>query len=175
MPKIIKDVENKILLEAKNLLVNSNYASFNIRELSKKSGFSTGTIYNYFTNKKELVNSVFFKDWDDALERMSKINVTYSTFEEKLFQIYLEMDNFLKVFFQIFLEISSLSHSNCHPACLNSLKDLLDEIVTCEKLNKNLTSNLSNETICKFLISNLMLLCTDKTLNFDEFYSMIKL
>lgn len=175
MPKIIKDVENRILLDAKELLINSNYASFNIRELSKKSGFSTGTIYNYFTNKKELVNAVFFKDWDKALERISKINTTYNTFEEKLFQVYLEMDNFLKVFFPIFLEISSLSHSNCHPACLNSLKDLLDEIVTCEKLNKQITSTLSNEKICKFLISNLMLLCTDKTLNFNEFFSLIKL
>lgn len=175
MPKIIKDVKDKILLDAKELLINSNYAAFNIRDLSKKSGISTGTIYNYFTNKRKLISAVFFTDWNLALLRMEKINENYSTLEEKLFQVYLEISDFLKLYLNIFLEISSFEKSNCHPTCLKSLYHLIDEILQFERGKGTITTSLSNEKLCKFIVSNLMTLCTDKTLTFKEFYSLIKL
>lgn len=175
MPKIINNAKEKILLEAKELLINSDYKSFNIRDLSEKSGISTGTIYNYFTNKRDLVNAVFFTDWNEALERMQDINKDFSTLEEKLFQVYLEVDNFLKIYLTIFLEISSFSKSRCHPACLNSLYSLIGEIILFERAKGTITTTLSTEKICRFIINNLMLICTDKTLSFKEIYSLIKL
>lgn len=174
MPKIIEDVEEKILLEAKDLLINSNYTTFTIRALSKKSGVSIGTIYNYFTNKRNLINAVFLSDWNKALERLKNINTNCSTLEEKLFQIYLEIDNFLKIYLSIFLEISSLESSIGHQPYLKSLYSLVDEILIFEKMKGTITTSLSNEKLCKFIINNLILLSTDKTLNFKDLYLLIK-
>lgn len=175
MPKIIENVKDKILLEAKDMLIKNDYSSFNIRDLSKQSGVSTGTIYNYFTNKRNLINAVFFSDWNKALDRMKDINLNFSTLEEKVFQVYLEMNDFLKIYLNIFLEISSSSRSTCPYSCLNQLSPLITEILVFEKNKGNLSTSLSNEIICKFIINNLMLLCTDKTLNFKDIFSMIKL
>lgn len=175
MPKIIKHVENKILQEGKDLLIKNDYFTFNIRDLSEKSGISTGTIYNHFTNKRSLINAIFFSDWNKALERMKNINSSFNTLEEKLFQVYLEIDNFLKIYLRIFLEISSYENSSCHPSCLNSLYDLLDEILVFEKNKGTLSTPLSNEKLSIFIINNLMLLCTDKTLTYKEIYTLMKL
>lgn len=174
MPKIIEHVKDRILLEAKDLLIKSDYTTFNIRNLSKKSGVSTGTIYNYFTNKRNLINAVFLCDWNKALERMKNINTNYSTLDEKLFQIYLEIDNFLSIYLNIFLEISSFENPNGHKSYLKSLYSLIDEILVFEKTKGTITTSLSNEKLCRFIINNLILLCTDKTLNFKEVYSLMK-
>lgn len=175
MPKILESVNETILKEAKELLINSDYDTFNIRELSRKCNISVGTIYNYFPNKYELVRSIFYEDWNKSLERMKNINSIDNSLKLKINQVYLEMNSFLEEYLIIFLQITSKCNIQPHPPGLTSLYPLIDEILNYEREKGSVSSPLYNEKLTKFIINNLLLLCTDNSLTFDEIYSLMNL
>ncbi|MBX7417485.1 TetR/AcrR family transcriptional regulator, partial [Clostridium chauvoei] len=57
---------------------------------------------------------------------------------------------------------------------LDSLYKLVGEILYFEKEKGNITSQLSIEKLTYFTVNNLIVLCKDKTLSFEETYSLIK-
>ncbi len=71
MPKIIRDVEEIILEEAKKELLENGYRDLTIRSLAKRSGIAVGTIYNHFESKNVIVARAIFIDWAKTLEIMS--------------------------------------------------------------------------------------------------------
>ena len=48
MPKIIENIREKILEEAKCQVMESGYASMTIRSVANACGVGVGTVYNYF-------------------------------------------------------------------------------------------------------------------------------
>ena len=70
MPKIIEGAREKILMNAKKRLFEKGYLHLSLREVAKESGIATGTIYNYFANKDELVATVMLEDWNITLKKM---------------------------------------------------------------------------------------------------------
>ena len=47
MPKIIEDVENRILCAARQRLLGGDLSSFSARGIAEDCGIAVGTIYNY--------------------------------------------------------------------------------------------------------------------------------
>lgn len=72
MPKIIKDLRNKILEIAQELFTKEPYDSVDTRRISKKAGIATGTLYNYFPTKEQLFFAVFEKSWSESLQRLEQ-------------------------------------------------------------------------------------------------------
>lgn len=70
MPKIIEGAREKILMNAKRRLFEKGYLHLSLREVAKESGIATGTIYNYFANKDELIATVMLEDWLETLDKM---------------------------------------------------------------------------------------------------------
>lgn len=175
MPKILPNVKNSILTEARELLVNSDYEAFNIRDLSAKCNISIGTIYNYFPNKRELINAIFQLDWNSALLRMENLNSSYTTLYDKLYKVYIELDNFLHSYLKIFIQIASNSIPYSKPSYISTLYPILDEIISYERLQGTITTKVSTENINKILINILMLPCIDKTLDFQDVFSLLSL
>lgn len=177
MPKIIESVQETILTEAKEMLVKSDYDSFNIRDLSKKCSISVGTIYNYFPSKYELIHSVFIDDWDKVLKKINGINLEDRSFYEKLKAMYLEVDGFLEKYMRVFVQMASniKRDKNSSKQALELLYPLINEMLDIEREKCTLTTKLPNDKLNRFIVNNLMLLCNDKTLTFDEVYSLMKL
>ncbi|ATD56194.1 helix-turn-helix domain-containing protein [Clostridium chauvoei] len=174
MPKIIKNVRALILSKGKNLLIEKSYSEFNIRELAKLCDVSVGTIYNQFDTKEKLISSIFIDDWNKSLSKIENLNSTSLSLEKKLFSVYKEMNIFISTYISIFHDIfvSNKSHKKINH--LDSLYKLVGEILYFEKEKGNITSQLSIEKLTYFTVNNLIVLCKDKTLSFEETYSLIK-
>lgn len=77
MPKIITNLESKLIAEAKRQIEESGYASMTIRSVAKGCGVGVGTVYNYFSSKEELVATHLLEDWKQCVAAINAVS-TYS-------------------------------------------------------------------------------------------------
>lgn len=92
MPKIIKDLKEKILANAIELFNDFNYKDVTMLGIAKKTGIAVGTLYNYYPNKKELFVDVFKMSWEETFIKLDAIMSEDITFRKKL-------DNFIEVLY----------------------------------------------------------------------------
>ena len=55
MPKIIENLENRLISEAKKQIAEAGYNAVTIRSVAKACGVGVGTVYNYFESKEALL------------------------------------------------------------------------------------------------------------------------
>ena len=67
MPKIIENVREQLLTEAKRQVAEYGYAKTTIRSVAKSCGLGIGTVYNYFPSKDMLIASFLSEDWKQCL------------------------------------------------------------------------------------------------------------
>ena len=90
MPKIVENVRQRILLEAKKQLEETGYGNMTIRSIALGCGIGVGTIYNYFSSKDVIVASFILDDWLKCLDLIKNkiacgddvLMVVYNSFEE---------------------------------------------------------------------------------------------
>ena len=69
MPKIIEDLENRILCAARKRLLGGDLSSFSARGIAEDCGIAVGTIYNYYRDKESLMAAVMAQDWQAELKK----------------------------------------------------------------------------------------------------------
>lgn len=67
MPKIIENLEQKLIEEAQKQVVQSGYGAFTIRSVAKACGVGIGTVYNYFQSKDDLLAAFLLDDWQNCI------------------------------------------------------------------------------------------------------------
>ncbi len=67
MPKIIENVREQLLAEAKKQIAERGYANTTIRSVAGACGIGVGTVYNYFKSKDMLIASFMLEDWQECL------------------------------------------------------------------------------------------------------------
>ncbi len=77
MPKIIENLEDKLILEARRQIAESGYAATTIRSVAKGCGVGVGTVYNYFPSKDALIATYMLSDWRDTMAVVEAVS-TYS-------------------------------------------------------------------------------------------------
>jgi AcrR family transcriptional regulator len=70
MPKIIENIRENLLAEARRQVMEQGYAAMTIRSVAKACGVGVGTVYNYFPSKDMLVASFMLEDWQQCLQRI---------------------------------------------------------------------------------------------------------
>ena len=92
MPRIIENLREQLLKEAKLQIEERGYAETTVRSVAKAVGVGVGTVYNYFESKEMLVASFVFESWKKYLKRMSEL----SDLDERalLFGIYTSLIEF---------------------------------------------------------------------------------
>lgn len=73
MPKIIKNLESKIMNISEKLFIDKGYENVDMRMIAKEVGIAVGTLYNYYSNKRELFEKVFEKSWERTFEKLDNI------------------------------------------------------------------------------------------------------
>lgn len=67
------NIEEIIFKFAKELFYEKGYEQVSMKDISERSGIAVGTLYNYYSNKKELYFSVLEKSWEDTFEKLNFI------------------------------------------------------------------------------------------------------
>lgn len=70
MPKIIENLQEQLMEEARHQVEKNGYGAVTIRSIAAACGVGTGTVYNYFSSKEELTASFMLKDWQTCLGSM---------------------------------------------------------------------------------------------------------
>lgn len=77
MPKIIVNLESRLIEEAKKQIEESGYGAMTIRSVAKACGVGVGTVYNYFPSKDDLLATYMLSDWNECVTVINAVS-TYS-------------------------------------------------------------------------------------------------
>ena len=74
MPKIIKNLENKLIEEAKKQIEKDGYGAVTIRSIANACGVGVGTVYNYFSSKEALLATYMLADWNTCIAAIQAVS-----------------------------------------------------------------------------------------------------
>lgn len=97
MPKIIENIREKLLEEARRQVMDQGYSTMTIRSVARVCGVGVGTVYNYFPSKDMLVASFMLEDWLNCVSAFSRAcekAVTENASKQALQSIYEELSRF---------------------------------------------------------------------------------
>lgn len=89
----IKDKKTAIMEAALKLFTERGFHGTSTSEISKEAGVATGTLFNYFPTKVDLINSLYFKVKGQLSQSMGKEIEAQSTFQDKLKKIWSNLIN----------------------------------------------------------------------------------
>ena len=79
MPKIIENLESKLIEEAKRQVETHGYAAMTIRSVAKACGVGVGTVYNYFPSKEALLATYLLSDWTQCVAAINGVSDSSDT------------------------------------------------------------------------------------------------
>ena len=100
MPRIIENVREQLLDEAKKQIMEKGYAKTTVRSVASACGLGIGTVYNYFSSKEMLIASVMGEDWQECLAWMDE--QTSDRAEDVLRRIYDSFSDFMQRYYALF-------------------------------------------------------------------------
>lgn len=84
MKEQVKDKRTAIMEAALKLFTERGFHGTSTAQISKDAGVATGTLFNYFPTKEDLINSLYFEVKGELSRSMGKGIETESTFQYKL-------------------------------------------------------------------------------------------
>ena len=126
MPKIIENLPQRLLKEARRQIHEAGYGAMTIRSVAQKCGVGVGTVYNYYRSKEEMVASFLLEDWKQCVDSIATCAENTDNIESVLQAIYRNLVDFAGRHMSIFGDHSAaLSFSGSHGAYHNLLRSQL--------------------------------------------------
>lgn len=166
------------LLElARQITDEEGIDAVNIRSLAQRAGIATGTVYNYFSNKDEILLALTEAYWRQALLQMKTI-LTADSFCGQLLEIFA----FLKK--QIDCSAGKLMNSlgnietAGHARMASMQSELESTLIHCLEQDVHVRRDIWNETFTKerfarYIMMNLFMLLKSEMPDIDFFITMI--
>lgn len=88
MKEKIEDKKTALLKAALKLFTERGFHGTSTAQISKEAGVATGTLFNYFPTKEDLINGLYFEVKGDLSRRMGEDLQTQDTFQGKLRKIW---------------------------------------------------------------------------------------
>ena len=64
MPKIIENLDQRLMEEARRQIKETGYGAMTIRSVAAACGVGVGTMYNYYPSKEALAAAFILEDWN---------------------------------------------------------------------------------------------------------------
>jgi AcrR family transcriptional regulator len=178
VPKVLDNPREVILNHARDIVLNEGYENLTIREVSKNSGISVGTIYNCFLTKKDLILQLIEDYWQECLEAVDEIDKDEPDLFLKLFKIYEKFNSFFETFKEGWIRNSTSGHGeNGLIRKKNFLEKFIkkvEEILIEFQNNNSINLFLEPYIISKFLILNFSMMAQFKDFEYTDFEKIIK-
>jgi AcrR family transcriptional regulator len=84
MKEQVKDKKTAIMKAALKLFTERGFQGTSTAHISKEASVATGTLFNYFPTKEDLINSLYFEVKGELSRSMGKEVQAQSTFQDKL-------------------------------------------------------------------------------------------
>ena len=107
MPKIIENLPQRLLEEARRQIAESGFAAMTIRSVAKGCGVGVGTVYNYYPSKEALVASFMLDDWKVCVAAIQDTADHSDSLEPVLRIIYEKLNFFIGQYDPIFQDASA--------------------------------------------------------------------
>ncbi|MBQ8040237.1 MAG: TetR/AcrR family transcriptional regulator [Lachnospiraceae bacterium] len=102
MPKVIENIKEKLLVEARKQVMEQGYSAMTIRSVAGACGVGVGTVYNYFSSKDMLVASFMLEDWQNCMEKIQDCSEKQTEPQAILKCVYDELKRFSKEYASLF-------------------------------------------------------------------------
>ena len=70
MPKIFPNLQQTLLDKTALILREEGYSALSIRRIAAECHVATGTVYNYFKSKDEMIAGIMLHDWSKTVDDM---------------------------------------------------------------------------------------------------------
>ncbi len=170
MPKIIENVREKLMTEARRQVMELGYSAMTIRSVAGACGVGVGTVYNYFSSKDMLVASFMVTDWQRCMAQMTECSARNAKPEEVLRCIYDVLKGFAEQYAGLFRdEGAAASFATVLPERHKQLRSQFAQPLQslCSKQNKA-----DPEFLAEF-IAEAMLTWTLEGRSFEEISSIL--
>lgn len=169
----IIDTKTHILNVAENLALVVGINNITMRMIAEKAEISLGSIYNYYTNKGEIICDIIENFWKDAFSNINLSHIHSLDFLSALETIYYELSNFLHTFKQNWLEQLYLLPAKDRISSKKKEEEYLFKIHTFikrslsnyENIQRNYTST-EIEKLSKFIFDNMIIILKS---DYDDF------
>ena len=171
MPKILNNVREDILKIARDTLINSGYSKISVREIAVKCGIATGTLYNYFQSKQEIITCILNSDWDTMTRRMENSNKINNNSIQKLEFIFVELSFFMNhthnIWYKNYLDKFDINQLYKMKERKKILSIQLSNLIS-DALNNNI-SYIKDDILCELLAGLFLFFANESTINFEKF------
>ncbi len=165
MPKIIENLKDRLILEAKQQIEQSGYGAVTIRSIAKGCGVGVGTVYNYFPSKEALIATHLLEDWKNCIGAIEAVSSGSETAEPVMRCIYGQLTEFASRHSAIFRdESAAASFAGAFSQYHHRLRS---------QLAAPLRKFCSGDFVSAFLAESL-LTWTMAGMPFDEIYEILK-
>lgn len=167
------------LIECARQIANSDgINSINIRLIAEKVGVATGTVYNYFTSKEEILLALTEEFWNETIIEMNSI-LTVNSFDQQLEKIFYFLKDRIEC--SAGQLMSSLGSSEvAGQQRMSAIQASMETIfIRCLKQDQNICKSLWNETFsidlyAHFIMMNMMTLLRAKSTNPQFLIEVVK-
>lgn len=177
MPKTIEDVENLILRSAFELLKAQGYQKLNMREIAKKSNIATGTIYNYFPTKDELMISLIRFYWKDYREKIYELFSSKEDVLTKMRGIFLMIDTFIRTFEGFILEYAKKGNEKPEGRVQKFLNEFRKGIKNALDMDKTISivPSIKTEELSAFIAANMISIALYRLYTYENFEKIVRI
>ena len=165
MPKIIENLRENLVLEAKRQVQEQGYAALTIRSVATACGVGVGTVYNYFDSKDALVAAFMLEDWQACIAQVERTAWTIRQPEPVLRSIYDQLHHYMEQHQPVFADSSALANFSGSPSPYHSLLR--------HQLAQPLLAFCNTEFTAEF-IAEALLTWTVAGRSFEEIYEIIQ-
>ncbi|MBE6542752.1 MAG: TetR/AcrR family transcriptional regulator [Ruminococcaceae bacterium] len=168
MPKIIENVREQLLSEARRQVSERGYANTTIRSVAGECGLAVGTVYNYFKSKDMLIASFMVEDWECCLKQIREHRV--ADLKDYLKFIYDSLIDFMRDHSALFSdkeagEVSYTAFHERHRLLRDQLAAMIVPILHDSYGDRS-------EFASRFIAESLLTWTVEKA-SFDEIYDII--
>lgn len=96
MPKIIENLPERLVSEARRQVEESGYSALTIRSVARECGVGVGTVYNYYPSKEALVAAFMLEDWKRCIADIQACGEKAQGREPVLWAIYENLHSFMR-------------------------------------------------------------------------------
>ena len=169
----IESARENLLFYGKKALLAGGCGSLNVKELAVQCGMATGTFYQYFHNKDDLVMQIVYEECRSIPENIRGISANDWGLHRKLEYVYEQFRAFQKTYKSMKIGVLRLSedYETLRAKVMAEINAAVEELLQDEIRRGNLELKASAAAAAYLLTHFLFSIGRDADPNFDEIWA----